>query len=80
MPRDGLTRRQRQVLALLMKGWSSREIGTELGIAAETVDNHAYYLLRRYGCANRLELVCKLWARECAALRRQLDRGAVRAA
>ena len=55
--RERLTPRQREVLALLSDGRSTREIARELGIAEETARNHIRHLLRRLGARSRLEAV-----------------------
>lgn len=65
-----MRKREREVLHYLMRGWTSARIGAELGISHETVDNHVHRILVESGCRTRLELVCKLWARECARLKR----------
>ncbi len=55
--RERLTPRQREVLALLAEGRSTREIAVELGIAEETARNHIRHLLRRLGARSRLSAV-----------------------
>ena len=55
--RERLTPRQREVLALLSDGLSTREIARELGIAEETARNHIRHLLRRLGARSRLSAV-----------------------
>lgn len=54
---ERLTPRQREVLALLSAGRSTREIALELGIAEETARNHIRHLLRRLGARSRLSAV-----------------------
>ncbi|MGZ4352221.1 MAG: LuxR C-terminal-related transcriptional regulator [Gaiellaceae bacterium] len=55
--RERLTPRQREVLALLSDGRSTKEIARELGIAEETARNHIRHLLRRLGARSRLSAV-----------------------
>lgn len=55
--REQLTPRQREVLALLSDGRSTKEIARELGIAEETARNHIRHLLRRLGARSRLAAV-----------------------
>lgn len=43
----GLTRRQREVCALLVKGYSHREISLELGCASRTIEDHVQEILRK---------------------------------
>ena len=52
---DALTARQREVLALLAKGLSNREIAGVLGISASTVKTHVENLLRLLDVTNRAE-------------------------
>lgn len=52
-----LTPRQAEVLALLERGRSTREIAEELHISAETARNHIRHLLRAVGAHSRLEAV-----------------------
>jgi DNA-binding CsgD family transcriptional regulator len=52
-----LTDRQREVLALVRRGHSNREIGTELGITEEGVKAHLSRLYLRFGVSNRIELL-----------------------
>lgn len=54
-----LTARQADVLALLGRGMSTREIAAELGIAGDTARNHIRSLLRELGAHTRLEAVVK---------------------
>jgi DNA-binding NarL/FixJ family response regulator len=48
-----LTARQLQVLALIAKGASDKEIGARLGISAATAQKHASSLVKRLGVPNR---------------------------
>jgi ATP/maltotriose-dependent transcriptional regulator MalT len=52
---DGLSSREVQILGLVAKGLSNREIGAELFISEHTVANHIRSILRKSGCANRTE-------------------------
>ena len=54
-PPDGLSSREVQILGLVAKGLSNREIGAELFISEHTVANHIRSILRKSGCANRTE-------------------------
>ena len=44
-----------QILGLVAKGLSNREIGAELVISEHTAANHIRSILRKSGCANRTE-------------------------
>ena len=54
-PPDGLSFREVQILGLVAKGLSNREIGGELFISEHTAANHIRSILRKTGCANRTE-------------------------
>jgi DNA-binding CsgD family transcriptional regulator len=52
---DGLSFREVQILALVARGLSNREIGAELFISEHTAANHIRSILRKTRCANRTE-------------------------
>ncbi len=52
---EGLTERQRDVLALMAKGLTHREIGGVLGIAENTVKVHVKAILEALEATNRTE-------------------------
>jgi DNA-binding CsgD family transcriptional regulator len=56
-PRPRLTPRQRQVLELLARGRSTRQIASDLEIAEETARNHVRLLLTELRVHTRLEAV-----------------------
>jgi DNA-binding CsgD family transcriptional regulator/tetratricopeptide (TPR) repeat protein len=51
----GLSPREAQILALVARGLSNREIGVELSISEHTAANHIRSILRKTECANRTE-------------------------
>ena len=51
-----LTRREEQVLDLLIQGLINRDIGRDLGISARTVEVHRTNLMRKLGLKSRTEL------------------------
>jgi DNA-binding CsgD family transcriptional regulator len=53
---DDLSGREAQVVGLIARGLSNREIGGELSISQHTVANHVRTILRKTGCANRAEV------------------------
>ncbi|MFF3572660.1 response regulator transcription factor [Nocardia jiangxiensis] len=55
--RAHLTRREDEVLQLVLRGHSNRDIAEKLFISVETVKSHLKSLLRKYGAANRSELI-----------------------
>jgi DNA-binding CsgD family transcriptional regulator/tetratricopeptide (TPR) repeat protein len=52
---DGLSPREAQILELVARGLSNREIGESLTISEHTAANHIRSILRKTGCANRTE-------------------------
>lgn len=57
-----LSRREREVLALLAKGASNAQIAAQLVIADETAKTHVKRILRKLGVANRVEAAA-VWLR-----------------
>ncbi len=53
---DPLTKRELEVLALLLEGWRNQDIAERLGLSQSTVKNHVYNLYQKTGVANRVEL------------------------
>ena len=56
-PYDQLTRRERDVLKLLVEGYSTKEIADTLIITPKTVEGHKTNLMVKLGIHNRIELV-----------------------
>jgi DNA-binding NarL/FixJ family response regulator len=52
---DDLSPREVEILRLVARGLSNREIGRELTISEHTAANHVRSILRKTGCANRTE-------------------------
>lgn len=52
---DDLSPREAQILKLVVRGLSNREVGDELTISEHTAANHMRSILRKTGCANRTE-------------------------
>lgn len=52
----GLTAREREVLALVASGKSSKEIANHLGVTFKTVTTHRYRLLRKLDVHNTADL------------------------
>ena len=52
---DGLSPREAQILELVARGLSNREIGEGLSISEHTAANHVRSILRKTECANRTE-------------------------
>lgn len=58
----GLTAKQAEVLALVVRGFTNKEIARELDCAENTVEFHMTQLLRRSGTDSRAQLIAKFWA------------------
>ncbi|MFL5322263.1 MAG: LuxR C-terminal-related transcriptional regulator [Myxococcaceae bacterium] len=56
-----LTERQQQVLALLVKGRSNKEIAAALQCAERTVEIHVTHLLRKSDAGSRAMITAKFW-------------------
>jgi DNA-binding CsgD family transcriptional regulator len=50
-----LTPREREILATLATGATSREISEQLGITVSTAKRHLANIYRKLGCANRVQ-------------------------
>jgi DNA-binding NarL/FixJ family response regulator len=53
----GLTRREQQLIQMIGRGSTNKEIASELNISEQTVKNHVHRMLRKVGARNRLEAV-----------------------
>ena len=54
-----LTRRQQDVLWLLHRGRSTKQIASQLKLSKGTVDNHVVNILRALDASNRAHAICK---------------------
>jgi DNA-binding NarL/FixJ family response regulator len=52
-----LTRREREILALLMEGCSNKDIASRLGVSRQTVKNQLSTMYQKAHVSSRLELV-----------------------
>ncbi len=57
--KEGLTKREKQVLKLLIEGRLSKEISSILNISKQTVDTHRKNMLRKNNLTNTSELIGK---------------------
>jgi DNA-binding NarL/FixJ family response regulator len=55
-----LTKRERQIVDALLRGYTNKEIAQRLGVSDQTIKNQLTVLYRKVGVGGRLELV--LWA------------------
>lgn len=58
----GLTNREQQLVGLISRGLTNKQIALELGIAEQTVRNHIHRMLKKLGATHRLAVVdmCRL--------------------
>jgi DNA-binding NarL/FixJ family response regulator len=54
---DGLTDREVQVLTLLARGWSNKEVADRLYITPATTKSHVSRLLMKLGARDRAQLI-----------------------
>lgn len=52
-----VTKREQDVMTLLVQGLTNKQIGKIIGISNHTVRDHLSSLLKKYKVANRVELV-----------------------
>jgi DNA-binding CsgD family transcriptional regulator len=52
-----LTQRQKQILRLVVSGYTSREIAAKLGLSVRTIEVHRFHLMGRMGVNNVAQLV-----------------------
>lgn len=57
---DKLTTREKQILPLLTKNYSTMELSSYVGISKNTIKTHIRNILRKTDCASRFELVIKM--------------------
>ena len=56
---DSFSKREREIISLIITGLSSREIATKLFISIETVKNHRKNILTKSNCSNSIQLFNK---------------------
>ena len=55
--RLGLTRREQQLVPLIAKGLSNKEIASHLSLSEQTVKNYLYRMKLKTGAEDRLDIV-----------------------
>jgi DNA-binding NarL/FixJ family response regulator len=56
-----LTEREQTVVENLAKGWTNKEIATELGITEPTVKAHIKHIMEKTKCTTRTGIVAELF-------------------
>lgn len=52
-----LTKREKTIIQELSKGLSNRDIAKSLGLADQTVRTYLYWMFKKHGVKNRLQLL-----------------------
>jgi len=55
-----ITGREKEIIQLLLRGYSNQQIGKALFISARTVKNHIYSIYRKTGVRNRMQLANRI--------------------
>lgn len=58
-PDDELTDRQEQVVALIRRGLSNKQIARELDLSVATVKHHVHNILEKLNLPRRMDVVCR---------------------
>jgi len=74
--RNGLTRREREVLVQLRRGRTNREIATQFGISVTTINKHVQQVLKKLQVRNRAQAVARLDAEVSGGSYQNLETGA----
>lgn len=56
----GLTRREQELVPLIAKGLTNKEIASRLNLSEQTIKNHIHRILQRMGASDRLAVVEKV--------------------
>lgn len=58
---EGMSPRQKQVLEMLSKGKSTKQISTQLNIGSRTIETHKEKLMKKLGVKNTAELIARAY-------------------
>jgi DNA-binding NarL/FixJ family response regulator len=53
----GLTRREQQLVEMIGRGLTNKEIAQQLNVAEQTIKNHVHRMIRKVGVNDRLAVV-----------------------
>ncbi len=58
----GLTRREQQLVPLIARGLTNKEIASHFNLSEQTVKNHIHHILHKVGAEDRLSVpeVCRM--------------------
>ncbi len=54
---EQLTRREKEILVLVARGYTNREIAEQVGRSVRTIEKHRYNLMKKAGLRNKAELI-----------------------
>ncbi|MBZ5630208.1 MAG: LuxR C-terminal-related transcriptional regulator [Acidobacteriia bacterium] len=54
---EELSRRERQIVLLVVKGWTNGQVAAHLNLSEQTVKNHLRNIYKKLRVRNRVELV-----------------------
>ena len=57
LQRLGISKREADIIAMMIKGHNNRSIGEKLFISASTVKNHIYHIYQKTGVDNKIQLL-----------------------
>jgi DNA-binding CsgD family transcriptional regulator len=55
--RYGISPREREIISMLVQGYTNRVIGEKLFISSTTVKNHIYHIYQKTGVTNKIQLI-----------------------
>jgi DNA-binding NarL/FixJ family response regulator len=59
-----LTRKELEMIPLITRGLTNKEIGGHLNLSEQTVRNHVHHILRKMGVENRLQIIAYYRAKD----------------
>jgi ATP/maltotriose-dependent transcriptional regulator MalT len=68
-----LTNREEQILKLIARGFSNREISCNLSISESTVENHIHHIYTKLGISKRAQAVAHAFRLRIAPLENMLE-------
>lgn len=62
----GLTKKEKEIAALIAEGHTNAQIAEKLSVVTQTVKQHVSAILRKTGCNNRMTMAKKLYQSSCS--------------
>jgi DNA-binding NarL/FixJ family response regulator len=53
----GLSRREQQLVGLIKRGLTNKEMASQLNLSEQTIKNHVHRMLRKLGAPDRLSIL-----------------------